>query len=142
MLWDFLWVFWLLLLFFNIWVRSLFTRSAYFSFELMFLLKPMFRLFFFFTVLFYFFTELLSSKIFNVLLLYSNCYFWMSLNSIMASQISFKYFDFVSYSFIYLINNAEIELFSSFSKGDYYLWWRNWLLLWVFWLLILDFRLF
>lgn len=120
---------------------SCFSLSNYLSFVFICFSIPILRLklFFFFTVLFYFLIErLLSSRILSVLLLYSNCSFCISLISIKVSQSSFIVFLLFSSSFISLTNNAEIELSSSFSKGDYYLCRLNLLLLNVCIFLVLD----
>lgn len=135
-----MWVFWLLRLFLNIWVKSCFNLSNYFNFVCICFYIPKLKLFFFFTVLFSFFIEFYY-KTFTNLLLYSNCYFWMSRISNKVSQISFKHFDLFYYSFIYLTNKADIELFNYFANGDCYLWCLNLLLLKVCWFLVFDLRL-
>lgn len=66
---DFLWVFWLLLLFFNICVKSFFSLSNYLIFVFTCCSTPVVKLFFFFAVLFYFFAVFYSSNL-NVFLLY------------------------------------------------------------------------
>lgn len=140
MLWDFLWVFWLLRLFRSIKVRSFLTLSHYLYLVLMWWSNPKLQLFFFFTVLFSFF-EFCSSRIFSAFLLYYNCCFWRSLSYSIASRISFMHSVFASSLFIYRTNRAEIELSNCFSYGELSLGRVITLLLNVCLFLLLDFRL-
>lgn len=83
MLWDFLWVFWLLRLFFNISVRSFFSLSNYLNLEVSCCCRPRWWLVFFLAVLLYFYFYFLSadfsSSNFRALLLHYSCSRWMSL---------------------------------------------------------------
>ena len=140
MLWDFLWVFWLLRLFRSICVMSCLSLSNYFNLEFICFSIPKLTLFFFLTVLLSL-PIALSSNNLTTLLVYSNCYLWISFNSTITSRISHKNFDLFSSSFISFTNRAEMELSSSLWKGEDYLWgFRRWLLnvfrifLWDFWL--------
>lgn len=110
MLCDFLCVFWLLLLFFNILTKSALILSAYLNLVLRWYST---QLFFFLIVLFYFFIEL-SSNSFNVFFVYYNCYFWMSLISIKVEQSYCMHLDFESSSLISLAKSCDIVLSSYF----------------------------